>query len=224
MYKHVAKHNEKKTVLLWRQVPGEDHMCLVAYSDLLPRLYHDAVMKVLESDMGQQAENFSDALFRSMMPDGRNCLEALHRDGLIKKVPANQVTVTPTPTSSVRLDELNKILNEMATGQAAIDRMAKLDTEFGYTGKKKPTAGNTPNVIEPAVNNILNEGVSALSDKDLAQDRLKQAATMKASAAQLMAEAERLVTEATALDPTTNIATNDKPIPKKKATVKVKKD
>lgn len=219
MYKHVAKHNDKKTVLLWRQVPGEDHMCLVAYSDLLPRIYHDAVMKVLESDMGQQAENFSDALFRSMMPDGRNCLEALHRDGLIKKVPANQVIVTPTATSSVRLDELNKILNEMATGQAAIDRMAKLDGEYGYAKGRKSTGNN---VIEPAENTILNEGV--LSDKDLAQDRLKQAATMKASAAQLMAEAERLVTEATALDPTTTIATNDKPIPKKKATIKVKKD
>lgn len=226
MYKHVAKHNDKKTVLLWRQVPGEDHMCLVTYSDLLPRIYHDAVMKVLESDMGQQAENFSDALFRSMMPDGRNCLEALHRDGLIKKVPANQVTVTPTSSSSVRLDELNKILNEMATGQAAIDRMAKLDKEYGYTGKRKPTSGNAPKVIESPENAILNEDASVLSDKDLAQDRLKQAATMKASAAQLMAEAERLVTEATALDPTTNIATNDKPItiPKKKATVKVKKD
>jgi len=219
MYKHVAKHNDKKTVLLWRQVPGEDHMCLVAYSDLLPRIYHDAVMKVLESDMGQQAENFSDALFRSMMPDGRNCLEALHRDGLIKKVPANQVIVTPTASSSVRLDELNKILNEMATGQSAIDRMAKLDGEYGYAKAKKPT-GNK--VIEPVENTILNEGV--LSDKDLAQDRLKQAATMKASAAQLMAEAERLVTEATALDPTTTIATNDNPIPKKKATIKVKKD
>lgn len=219
MYKHVAKHNDKKTVLLWRQVPGEDHMCLVAYSDLLPRIYHDAVMKVLESDMGQQAENFSDALFRSMMPDGRNCLEALHRDGLIKKVPANQVIVTPTASSSVRLDELNKILNEMATGQAAIDRMAKLDGEYGYAKTRKPTGKN---VIDPIENTIINEGV--LSDKDLAQDRLKQAATMKASAAQLMAEAERLVTEATALDPTTTIATNDNPIPKKKATIKVKKD
>lgn len=222
MYKHVAKHNDKKTVLLWRQVPGEDHMCLVTYSDLLPRIYHDAVMKVLESDMGQQAENFSDALFRSMMPDGRNCLEALHRDGLIKKVPANQVTVTPTSSSSVRLDELNKILNEMATGKEAIDRMAKLDGEHGYTGKRKPTSGSMPKAIESPDNAILKENV--LSDKDLAQDRLKQAATMKASAAQLMAEAERLVTEAAELDPTTTIATNDNPIPKKKATIKVKKD
>ena len=63
MYKHVARHKDKKAVLLYRQVPGEDHMCLVAYSDLLPRLYHDSIMKVLESDIGQAAENFADALF-----------------------------------------------------------------------------------------------------------------------------------------------------------------
>ena len=31
--KHVGKHNNKKIVVLWRQVPNENHMALVTYSD-----------------------------------------------------------------------------------------------------------------------------------------------------------------------------------------------
>ena len=49
MLKHVVKHNNRKAALLYRQVPNEDHMCLLVYSDLLPRMIHDEIMKVLES-------------------------------------------------------------------------------------------------------------------------------------------------------------------------------
>lgn len=223
MYKHIGKHNSKKVVLLFREVPGEEHMCLVAYSDLLPRLYHDPVMKVLESPIGQQATNFSDALFRSMMPDGRNCLEALHKDGLIKKVPTNQVTVTPTTTSSVRLDELNTILNEMAKGEDAVKRMADLDANKGMTGKKNKDVREVgvPNNTRSTPAQLSEPVSGVLSDADLARDRIQQAETMKANAEQMLKEVERLLTEAAALDPTT---TKNASKTKKKPAAKVKKD
>lgn len=228
MYKHVGKHNDKKVVLLFREVPGEDHMCLVVYSDLLPRLYHDAVMKVLESPVGQQAENFSDALFRSYMPDGRNSLEALHKDGLIKKVPTNQIIVTPTPASQVRLDELNGILNEMAKGEEAVKRLAEIDANKGISGKKKTkeveevgvpkNSRSTPAQIP--VNDVAGD-TSVLSDADLAANLIKQATTMKTQADSLLAEVQRLLTEAASLDPSlkANVRTT-----KKKAAVKAQKD
>ena len=207
MYKHVGRHGDKKIVILYREIPGEGHMCLVVYSDLLPRLYHDSVMQVLESPVGQQAENFSDALFRNYMPDGRNCLEALHKDGLMKKVQTNQVVMTPTPASSIRLDELNGILNEMAKGEDAIKRLAEIDANNGLANtKRKPEPkdlGVSPASRTQPVENI-NVG-AALSDADLARSRLSQAETMKASAAQLIAEAERLTKEAADLDPTTHV-------------------
>ena len=87
MLKHIGTHNTKKVVLLFREVPGEEHMCLVSYSDLLPRMYHDTVMTVLESAAAQNSQSLADVLHRNMMPDGKNCLEALHVSGLIKKVP-----------------------------------------------------------------------------------------------------------------------------------------
>jgi len=200
MLKHVAKHNDKKTVLLFREVPGDDHMCLVAYSDLLPRLVHDEIMKVLESPSGQAAENFADALFRNIMADGRNTLEVLHREGFIKKVPTNQVVVTPGGKSNVRLDELNTILNEMKQGEDAIKKMAELDAGAGMSGKM-----NKNRKIEPREVGVPNNSRSkpvnvpaneALTDLDLAQQRLDQAERMRESAKQLLAEAARLAEEA----------------------------
>ena len=141
MIKHVGKHNSKKIVLLWRKVPNEDHMALVLYSDTLPRLIHDEVMRALESAIGQASTDFSDVLFRTTMADGRNALEVIHREGFIKKVPTSQVLITPTAKSSVRLDELNSILDEMEKGQEATKRLSDLDKEAGMAPKKKVREG-----------------------------------------------------------------------------------
>lgn len=225
MIKHIGRHGDKKVVILYREIPGEEHMCLVVYSDLLPRIYHDSVMQVLESAVGQQSESFADALFRNMMPDGINCLEALHKNGLIKKVNTNQILMTPTTTSTVRLDELNSILNEMKKGEDAIKRLAEMDSNSGLATKKKksepkelgvsPASRTQP--AEVPVNNL--SGV--LTDTDLARSRVAQAELMKKNAANMLAEAERLMEEATNLDPT--LLTNNKQnVRTKKKTAKVK--
>ena len=222
MYKHVGRHGDKKIVVLFRQVPNEDHMCLVVYSDLLPRLYHDSMMKILESPVGQQAENFADALFRDFMPDGRNCLEALHKDGLMKKVPTNQVIMTPTPASSVRLDELNDLLNEMSKGEEAVKRLAEIDANKGMVGnKKKPEPKELG--VSPASRSVPAEPtgtMGVLTDEDLARSRLEQANSMRLNATQLLAEADRLQKEADDMLNTTKPLLKEnvksKPVPAKK--------
>lgn len=212
MLKHVGKHNGKKIVLLYRKVPNEDHMCLVIYSDLLPRMYHDEIMKVLESASGQQAESFSDVLFRTILPDGQNCLEALHRNGMIKKVQTEQVTITPNTVSSVKLDELNLLLDQMTQGKDAVKRLAELDAE--QSKKKRNTKTTGRELGEPAA---MPSADSVLDDVALAHQRRQQAESMKADAARLLREAELLVEEANKLDP---VKTNDKPAKKVRAKVK----
>jgi hypothetical protein len=207
MLKHVGRHGDKKVVVLYREVPNEAHMCLVVYSDTLPRIYHDTVMSVLESPVGQQAESLADALFRSMMADGTNSLEILHKNGMIKKINTSQVIMTPTPAASVRLDELNDILNEMKTGEAAVKRLAELDAQKGMGSKTKrktelqevgvPPSSRTQSVVVP------DTVPGVLTDADLASSRMAQAELMKKNAATMLAEAERLINEATQLDPTT---------------------
>ena len=231
MIKHVGKHNNKKIVLLWRRVPNEGHMALVLYSDTLPRMIHDEVMRQLESPIGQNAKELSDVLFRTTMADGRNALEVLHKEGFIKKVPTSQVLITPTTKSTVRLDELNDILDEMEKGEEAVKRLADLDKGTGMSGKKRKTnegreVGMPPNNVSVSRTNLdtesntsaaaylkgaLSEGV--LSDTDLAAQRLEQAQNMKKQAEQLLADSQRLVQEANALLPQENV----KPTRAKKA-------
>jgi hypothetical protein len=215
MLKHVGKHNNQRIVILFRKVPDEGHMCLVAYSDLLPRMYHDEVMKVLESPIGQNAKEFSDVLFRTTLPDGTNCLESLHRAGLIKKIPCNQVLVTPTSSSSVRLDELNNILDEMALGEDAVKRLAEIDSNAGMSGKRRVAEARevgapiNSRATAPVAGSMSAEQYVAsadgiLDDSTLAMQRLAQATKMKSEAQALLAEAARLEQEASSLQPVTN--------------------
>jgi hypothetical protein len=218
MIKHVGKHNGKKIVVMWRKVPGEDHMSLVSYSDTLPRMIHDEVMKALESPIGQNAKEFSDALFRTVMPDGRNALEVLHKEGFIKKVPSSQILITPTAKSSVRLDELNSILDEMEKGEEAVKRLSDIDKNAGMQTKKRGTGrevGMPPNNTSVSRTNIDVDATDsaaaylkgALSDGDLVQQRLNQAEQMQQQAEKLLAEARRLTEEAKSLTPANNAKT-----------------
>ena len=84
MIKHVGKHGDRKVAIVFREVPGEDHMCLVIYPELLPVSMHDGIMRVIDSPEGQAAESLGDALFRSLLPDGRPILQTLHSEGMIK--------------------------------------------------------------------------------------------------------------------------------------------
>jgi len=207
MLKHVGKHNDKRCVIVFRKIPDLEHMALVVYSDLLPRMVHDEVMRALESPQGQEAKELSDVLFRTVMADGHNCLESLHRNGLMKKVPTNQVLVTPTSTSSVRLDELNDILDEMQKGEEAMKRLQDLDANRGMSGKQAPRRAEIQEIGERRTreaqgNTSAAEMISGmLSDSDLATQRLEQAAKMEATAQQLLAEAARLKAEAESLNP-----------------------
>lgn len=218
MLKHIGKHNDKKIVLLFREVPNESHMCLLVYSDLLPRLYHDEIMKLVESRAGQDTNSFSDLLHRSTFSDGANCLLTLHKSGWIRKVRTDQVRMTPNTRSSILLNELNKLLNEMETGDSAKKAMENIESGVA---KSKEEVIREVGMPASSISNTSTDGI--LTDQDLARDRVRQAERMRADAARLMAEADSLLSEAVQLDPT--ITTNDKPKPaKKKAPVKAKKD
>ena len=212
MLKHVAKHNQQKAVIVYRQLPNEEHMALIVYSAVLPRAVHDTLMKAVESPEGQSTPDLADVLFRTLDNEGNKLLNSLHRSGWLKKVPTNQVIVTPNTKTTIRLDELNKLLNEMAQGEEAVKRMAELDASKGMVGQKK---SNKSKVVETEVgappNSRAGEVVlpesGFLSDADLAAQRIEQAAQMKRQAEQLLAEAKRLETEANELVPTKNVRT-----------------
>jgi len=203
MIKHIGRHNNRKIVLLYRQVPSEDHMCLITYSDALPSVVHDDLMKILEGASGQQSQDLNEVLFRTLGTNGNNLLETLHRGGWIKKVPTNQVIITPNSSSSVRLDELNKILNELRKGESAAQKLQEIDNNRGLVmpNKDKKSRRGEVKTSSQDITGEANEG-GVLTDVAIATDLKAQAERMQAQAKTLMEESARLFKEAAALTPT----------------------
>jgi len=227
MIKHIGRHNNDKVILVFRQLPSpQEHMALVLYTGRLGAAYHDSMMKVLESNAGQTSNDFADVLHRNLFPDGRNMLNALHHEGWLKKVPTSQVIVEANAKSHIRLDELNNIINEMATGAEAQKRLEDLDTSSGLqTAPQK----NIPqerisamdmaaaadlgiadqNPVDEVVVDEAMAGDGVLSDVDIAQNTINQAAQMEAEATRLREEAYAM---APSLKPTTKTAAKRKKV------------
>ena len=199
MIKHVGKHNQKRVAIVYRTVPDEDHMALVAYADSMQSMVHDEVMKVIESAIGQNAKELADALFRTTLADGTNCLTTLHKGGWLKKVPCNQVIVTPTSKSTCRLDELNNLLKKIEEGGDAAAALADLDANRGMKGVLQEGRELGQPASDPTRTTAGSVSGDVLTDDVLSQQRLDQATKMEAEAKSLLAEAKRLKQEATQL-------------------------
>jgi hypothetical protein len=205
--KHVGKHGDRKVCILFRQVPGEDHMCLIIYPETIQVVWQDAIQKVLESDVGQQAEQLADALHRSFLPDGRPILETLHQERMIKKVRTSDIIVTPTGSSSIRLDELNKMLNEMKQGEEAVKRLAENDASRGMVAPEVKRAAESKYKADQAnralapTQSLQAPAEGALSDRDIAANMVFQAKKMEQEAKAMITEAARMKKDAQRMDP-----------------------
>jgi len=130
---------------------------------------------------------------------------------MIKKLRTSDVIVTPTGDAKIRLDELNKMLNEMKQGEAAIKKMAENDASRGMVApdvkrkaeaeyKAKQAQQANPNYVAAPALKAGQDG--ALSDRDIAANMLAQAKTMEINARAMVAEAARMKKDAERMDPT----------------------
>lgn len=196
--KHIGKQGDRKVAIVFKTIPNEDHMCLVIYPETLPSVWHDTIMRVLESPAGQEATELADALHRNLLPDGRNILETLHVERMLKRVRTDQIAVTPTPQSSMRLDELNRMLAEMKNPDLARKRAAE-DANRGLVDA--PTKRAAEQAYKTGQQPPVASGNNALSDQDLANNMMAQAKRMEAEARGLVNEAARMKKEAERLFP-----------------------
>jgi hypothetical protein len=136
---------------------------------------------------------------------------------MLKKIPTNQVIVTPTPTSSVKLDELNRLVKEMESGQDAAKRMADLDKNSGLVDpavkrdaerefKRKQLEQAQRQTQQAQQQRMQASQDSTLDDRSLAGNMLSQAKRMEAEAKGLIAEAARMKKEAENMFPGVNLA------------------
>tara|TARA_B100000989_G_scaffold74587_2_gene52673 strand:- start:53912 stop:54556 length:645 start_codon:yes stop_codon:yes gene_type:complete len=198
MIKHVGKHGDKRVAVIFREVPDEGHMALVVYPDQLQQNLHDDLMNAIQSDKGQEARNLGEALHSIVGSDGQTILNNIHKNRFMKKVRTQDIIMMPRPnTPGVRLDEINKIINDLDTGSKAAQDMAKLDAQAGLADPDKNAAA--VQAAAAVVGTPSEAGI--LSDSILAEQLVEQANQMKTQMASLEKEVTRLMEEAATLNP-----------------------
>lgn len=112
--KHVGKmkNNSARVAVVYRTLPGDANSALVVGTNGLTDAYHDALMSLIDSDTGQQANELADVLATRRFPDGTVMLQYLHANGQLKKVPTNLVLMTPNSQTITPLNELNQMIAE----------------------------------------------------------------------------------------------------------------
>ena len=193
-YKHVGriKTNKRKIVVAYRTVPGEPDNCIVVTTQNLMADEHDSLMKLVESDTGQNANEFAEAMQRSQLPDGRNMLAAFHTTGKLIKVSTNDVEMTPDRITVILLSELNQIIAEQRG--VSVEDLALSDPT--RPKERAQTASDAATEAQDTSADMLNTTDNkALSDEEIA-------AKYRSDATSLFKEAKRLREEAEKLAPT----------------------
>ena len=189
-YKHVGsmKNTGAKVLVVFRTLPGESNTALVLPVANLPDQYHDALMEVVETTQAQDAFEFGEVMFMRSFPDGRPMLQAMQADSRLLKVSTDTVLMTPTPTDSIVLSELNVLI--------ANQKNCSVDDLYTFvSGAPKKASTPVKEVapdVDPDVPAPLRAQASAneaLTDKDLAKSYRSQADAMYKEAAKLRKQA-----------------------------------
>ena len=166
-----------RIVVVFRQLPDEPDQALIVYSDALTDRYHDDLMSALESPNAQTGPDLFPFLQRQRFSDGIPMLDALHGKKLLHKTPTSLIKMTPAQGMVIQLDKLNEEVGDIDWGTLEQPESEKtVDTNAIQPGDKAPATATSA-------------GQSALSDADLASQRISQATSLEEEAKRLRDEA-----------------------------------
>ncbi len=194
--KHVGriKRNGKKCIVVFRTLPGDAFNCLVILTESLVPSYHDPLINLVESNAAQTNSELSEVLARSVFPDGTTMLPSLHKQGLLVKVPTDQVEMTPNTSMSINLSELNQLIAEQR-GVSVQDLMPGPEVQEVATVKdlaiEEPVNQNSDS--GKTTSSSVNESTEPLNNEQLAKKYRSDADRLSKEAAQLRRMAEDLV-------------------------------
>jgi hypothetical protein len=200
--KHVGrlKANQRKVVVAYRVIPGEDTPTnsLVIDTASLSDADHDTLIKTVESNAGQESFEFAEVMARTTLSNGANMLANFHTTGKLTKVPMTEVEMLPNPNYTIGLDELNKVIAEQrGTTIAGLAMKDPNELPEGATLQEVGTVNEMPKTsnvqAEAQAARIQAPDNAALSDEDLAASYRSQADRMYKEAKRLRDQAEELV-------------------------------
>lgn len=194
MLKHIGrvKSNQRKIVVAFKTLPDEPESCLVVATENLSSEDHDSLIRLVESNSGQTADEFADVMARSTLSDGSNMLSRFHATGKLVKFATTAIEMTPDTNNSINLAELNEIIAQQR-GVALNDLAVKDGTQAEKPAVEATKAPTAP--VNPAPAPLSASSNDVLSDEQIAGNLRSQADAM-------FKEAKRLREEAEALHPT----------------------
>ena len=186
--KHIGRvtKTKKKCAVAYRVLPGEPDNCLVVFTESLDAADHDSLINLIESNAGQTADEFADAMARSSLSDGRNMLAGFHKTGKLAKVATNLIEMTPNNNTSLPLDELNKTIAEQKG--VTVNDLAMKDPQGATIAEVKdaPVADPAASYTAPATTDVLTDEVLAAQYRSQADSLFKEAKTLREQAEELV--------------------------------------
>jgi hypothetical protein len=191
--KHVGriKNNKRRAIVAYRTLPGDPYNCLVVLTESLPSDEHDVLIKVVESPAGQDAYELAEVMARSYLPDGRNMLSGFHTTGKLRKVPTNEIEMTPDSKTVISLDKLNEAIAQQR-GISLEDLALK---PSGQSAETPQVINEMPLMAAETVNSQITDAVTTMppTAEEMAAQLRSQADAMFKEAKKMREVAETLV-------------------------------
>ena len=183
-------NNQRRVIVAYKVLPGEPEHCVVVTTENLEAGDHDALIKLVESASGQEADDLATVMMRANLPDGSNMLARFHTTGKMVKVKTSEVEMVPNQNTSIKLSELNEAIASQRG--VTVNDLAVT----GSDGQTKAVVSNDPTITasEMAAQNIspvADTGV--MTDEVLAKKFRSDADRLSKEAAELRRQAEELV-------------------------------
>lgn len=196
--KHVGriKSNQRKVAVAFRVLPDDPNHALIVDTATLSDADHDSLMKLIESDAGQQVHELAEAMDRAVLSDGARMLPRFHQTGRLQKIPTSEIEMTPNNTTAVLLSEINSAVAEqkgvtVADLAMSDNTVPKTTTETVGTVNEMPATTEVAAEADAARIQAPDDGV--ISDEQLAASYRSQADRMFKEAKRLREQAEELV-------------------------------
>ena len=183
-------NNKRRVIVAYKVLPGDPDHCVVVTTENLEAGDHDALIKLVESPSGQEADDLATVMMRTQLSDGSNMLARFHTTGKMVKVKTADVEMVPNQNTSIRLNELNEAIAQQK-GVTVADLAVK-----GPDGKTVQPASAEPTITADqmaaeVVQPVAEDGV--ISDEALAKKYRSDADRLSKEAAELRRQAEALV-------------------------------
>ena len=202
--KHVGRviPTGRKCLVAYRTLPGDSSNCLIVPTEGLTDAQHDAIINLVNSTAGQDANEFAEVMARTNFPDGSIMLANLHVNGKLIKVPTGQIEMTPNTQMKILLSELNQIIADqrgVPVDNLAIALSSKEDkkSEVREIASAKDIS---PKIGEDVTKTVAERQEEANALASMTPDQ--QAAKLRSEADRLYKQAAVLRKEAEELSPT----------------------